>query len=258
MGGLYYYSSRVETEDLRVERVRIPVPGLPAGLDGFKIAFLSDFHLFPHTRIELIERAVATANALKPDLALLGGDYVLRRADSIFELAPVLARLDATCGVFSILGNHDHWRGLATVEQGLRESRIPVLRNRGVTLPVGSDRLFLAGVDDGWVKRHDLAAAMDGAPSGVPAVVLMHEPDFADQFSADRRISLQLSGHSHGGQVRFPFIGSPFLPPYGRKYDKGLYRVGPMWLYTNVGIGVTAPVRLNCPPEVSEITLVAG
>jgi predicted MPP superfamily phosphohydrolase len=84
----------------------------------------------------------------------------------------------------------------------------------------------------------------------------MHEPDFADDFCRDGSIALQLSGHSHGGQVRLPLWGSPFLPPHGRKYDKGLYRVQDMWLYTNVGIGVTAPIRINCPPEVTELTLV--
>ena len=253
----YFYASRVETENLRLEKVRIPVQGLGPGLDGLRVVLMADFHLYPHTTIDLIGRAVQMANRLKPDLIVLGGDYVLREVDSIFDLAPVLAGLNAKHGVFSILGNHDHWSGAEVVSRGLQKSRLPLLRNQGVTLAVGRDRLYLAGLDDGWVRRHDLGLALDNRPSGVPTVALMHEPDFADEFSQDHRVSVQLSGHSHGGQVRFPFIGSPFLPPYGRKYDQGLYRVGRMWLYTNVGIGVTAPVRLNCPPEVTEITLLA-
>lgn len=254
-GGLYYYGTRVETERLRMERVEMPVPD--TGLDGFRIALLSDFHLYPHTKIELIHRAVDLANSFKPDLTLLGGDYVLKTAESIHELAPALAKLNAVHGVFGILGNHDHWRGAEVVTSGLERAGLPVLRNRGLTLQVGGSRLYLAGVDDGWVRRHNLAAAMDNLPSATPALVLMHEPDFADEFSKDPRVTLQLSGHSHGGQVRFPGFGSPFLPPYGRRYDQGLYRVGQMWLYTNVGVGVTVPIRLNCPPEVTGITLTA-
>lgn len=255
LAGLYHYASNIEVERLRLERATIPIDGLPSALEGFKIALLADFHLYPHTRLELIEEAVRLANSLKPDLTLLGGDYVLKTANSIFDLAPALARLDAVHGVFCILGNHDHWRGLDVVSQGLKSSGLPVLRNRGLTLKIGRRNLYLAGVDDGWAGRSDLAAALEGLPDGAPCIVLMHEPDFADPFSADPRISLQLSGHSHGGQVRFPLIGSPFLPPYGRKYDKGLYRVGGMPLFTTVGIGVTVPLRLNCPPEVAEITL---
>lgn len=252
----YFYGTRVEPELLRLERVRIPIPGLGPALDGFKIALLADFHLYPNTQLGLISEAVKMADATKADLAVLLGDFVQARADAIFDLAPVLARLNPRLGIVAILGNHDHWKGPQIVAQGLREARIPLLRNAGRTLRVGDRLLYLAGLDDGWVRRSDLKAAMEKMPSDALTVLLMHEPDFADDFSADPRISLQLSGHSHGGQVRLPLWGSPFLPPYGRKYDMGLYKIRDMWLYTNVGIGVTAPIRLNCPPEVTEITLV--
>ena len=255
--GVHRYSSRLETQWLKIERVTIPVRHLGPAFDGFKIVLLSDFHLYPHTEIELIERAVGIANRLKPDLISLGGDYVLTRADSIFQLAPVLAQLNAKHGVFSVLGNHDYWAEEEIVCQGLEESGLPVLRNTGLTISMGRERMYLAGLDDGWMRRCDLSQALEKRPEGVPTVLLMHEPDFADTFSADDRISLQLSGHSHGGQVRFPGIGAPFLPRYGRRYDQGLYRVRDMWLYTTRGIGVTnPPVRFNCRPEVSEITLV--
>ncbi len=252
------YSFRIETQWLQLERITIPVKHLGSSFDGFKIALLSDFHLYPHTEIELIQRAVDMANDLKPDLVALLGDYVLDEVDSIFELAPALARLNARHGVFSVLGNHDHWRGGRTVRRGLEESGLPVLNNSGLTLSRGKDRIYLAGLDDGWVRRSNLSQALEKQPQGVPTILLMHEPDFADTFSADGRISLQLSAHSHGGQVRFPGIGAPVLPPYGRRYDQGLYQVQDMWLYTNRGIGVTnPPVRFNCRPEVTEITLVS-
>ncbi len=254
----YGYSFRMETQWLQLERVTIPVKNLGSSFEGFKIALLSDFHLYPHTEIELIRRAVAMANDLKPDLVALLGDYVLDEADSIFELAPVLARLNAPHGVFSILGNHDHWKGATIVRRALEESGLPVLNNSGLTLSRGKDRIYLAGLDDGWVRRSNLSQALDKQPQGVPTILLMHEPDFADTFSADGRISLQLSGHSHGGQVRLPGIGAPVLPRYGRRYDQGLYRLQDMWLYTNRGIGVARPpLRFNCRPEVTEITLVS-
>ena len=252
----YLYGTRIETEMLRLEKVEIPINKLPPALDGFRISLLSDFHLFPHTTKELIGRAVDLSNSLKPDMVILGGDYVLRTAESIFDLGPILGRLDAKHGLYAILGNHDHWQGDAMVVQGLEREGIPVLRNQSVSVPVGNSRFWLAGLDDGWVRKHDISQALEGRSSDEFTILLMHEPDFADDFAFGRGVSLQLSGHSHGGQVRLPFWGSPFLPPYGRKYDKGLYRVGDMQLFTTVGIGVTAPIRINCPPEIAEVTLV--
>ncbi|MEE8349257.1 MAG: metallophosphoesterase [Acidobacteriota bacterium] len=264
--GTSQYGVWIEPNLLQLKRVQIPLKRLPSSLDGFKIVYLSDFHLYPHTQIEFIQEAVDMANGLKPDLVALGGDFVTARRNltpgevpEISELAAVLARLNAKYGVYAVLGNHDHWRGdfkgENTVGRGLEQSGIPVLVNSGITLDVGKERIFLAGVDDGWVRLNDLPKAMEKHPAGLPTIVLMHAPDFADEFHKDERIDLQLSGHSHGGQVRLPGLGSPFCPPYGKKYDKGLYRVGNMWLYTSVGLGVTAPIRFNCRPEVTEITL---
>jgi hypothetical protein len=253
----YTYSTRIEPEWLMVESVQIPLPGLKPALEGFKIVQLSDFHLYPFTQIELVQEAVQLANGLKPDLVVLTGDFVLATADSIFELAPVLAGLDGKQGVFAILGNHEWWTNPFVVQQGLQESGLTVLQNRGVSLPVGQETLYLAGVDDCWSGQPDLAAALDGLKGGETAVLLAHEPDFADEFAQNGRIALQLSGHSHGGQVRIPGRGAPILPRYGQKYDMGLNKVAGMWVYTTRGIGVVdPPVRFNCPPEVTEITLV--
>ena len=177
--GTYRYSLRIETQWLQLERVTIPVKNLGSSFDGFKIALLSDFHLYPHTEIELIRRAVAMANDLKPDLVALLGDYVLDEAASIFELAPALARLNARHGVFSVLGNHDHWKGGRIVRRGLEESGLPVLNNSGLTLSRGKDRIYLAGLDDGWVRRSNLSQALEKQPQDVPTILLMHEPDLS-------------------------------------------------------------------------------
>lgn len=258
----YTYGTWIETDWLEVEDIEIAIPGLPTALDGFRIVQLSDFHLYPHTRLELIRKAVEESNLLKPDLAVLTGDFVLSTAQAIDDLAPVLASLNPRLGIFAILGNHDYWQGADVVTRGLETAGIPLLINRGVTLAHQNAAFHLAGVDDIWSGRPDLDAALAGATGDAtgdtPVILLAHEPDFADRVAADGRVDLQLSGHSHGGQVRLPFLGAPFLPPYGRKYDLGHYTIGKMQLYTNRGLGVTAPIRLNCPPEVTLITLRCG
>ncbi len=250
------YSTLVEPLRLSLERVPVRLPNLPAALEGFRIAVLSDFHLHPFTQIEHINDAVRLANGLRPDLTVLLGDYVDSRVDAIFELAPELARLNARCGVFGVLGNHDHWKGARIVRSGLQSHGIPVLQNAGVPITVGTSEMYLAGLDSvtagyPWSER-----ALAGRRGDAPVVFLVHEPDYADTAALDGRIALQLSGHSHGGQIRLPLVGALALPGGGRRYDHGLYRVRDMQLYTNRGIGlVGVPVRFNCLPEVTEITL---
>jgi len=252
----FVYATELEPSWLSVERIKVPIAKLHSALEGLRIVHMSDFHLHPFTQIDEVRKAVQKANQLKPDLVLLTGDYVLDRADSIFELAPVLAGLDAKYGVYSCLGNHDLWTDAGVVQSGLKEAGLPLLKNRGVALNVGRTMVYVAGLDDGWSGRPDLEAALHEAPAGAPVILLHHEPDFADSNAKDERVSLQLSGHSHGGQVRLPAVGAFVTPEYGRNYDMGLYRIKEMWLYTNRGIGVIAPpVRFNCRPEVTVITL---
>ena len=254
--GSYIYNHD-ESSQLVTERVTIPVENLKPSLEGFTIAQLSDFHLDRLTRADLVQRAVALTNSLDPDLIVLTGDYVWHNVETIFELTPILANLDARYGVYAALGNHDIWTDVKVVRQAFTEIRIPVLVNQGVTIDAESENVYLAGLDDGWSGQPDLIAALDGAPAGAPIILLFHEPDLADRVSLDPRISLQLAGHSHGGQVRLPFIGAPVLPYLSWKYDQGLYRVRDMWLYTNRGIGVTnIPVRFHCPPEITFLTLI--
>lgn len=252
----YGYTTHIEPEWLVVERVQIPIRRLNPSLEGFRIVQLSDIHLHPFVQIELVQEAVAMANRLGPDLVVLTGDYVLQSAESIFELAPVLALLNARYGVFTILGNHDLWTDAGVVRAGLVEAGLPVLCNQGQAIQVGRGLIYLAGLDDGWSGAPDLDATLNRQPAGALTILLAHEPDLAGGFARDGRVSLQLSGHSHGGQVRLPGLGAPVLPYLGQKYDQGLYRVQEMWLYTNRGIGVIGPpIRFNCPPEITEITL---
>jgi predicted MPP superfamily phosphohydrolase len=253
------YSRFIEPERLSLERVTIQIPRLPPAFEGFRIAVLSDFHLQPFTTLPHIEDAVAMTNELRPDLAVLLGDFVDATADAIHDLAPALARLNARMGVYSVLGNHDHWKGPKIVRTALERAGILVLENSGVMLAEAGENLYLAGLESAWCGKPDLDTALAGhreGKPGTPSILLIHEPDFADTAATDGRIALQISGHSHGGQVRLPLLGALQLPSWGRRYDHGLYQVRDMYLYTNRGIGVSdVPVRFNCPPEVTEITL---
>ena len=245
-----------ESQQLVVERIPIPIKNLPPGLEGFRIAQITDIHLYPLTKPALVSQAVEITNGLKPDLIVLTGDYVWHEAEVIHELTPILARLNARHGVYAIMGNHDIWTDEALIMAAFAEARLPMLVNQGLTISEGGASFYLAGLDDGWSGAPDLDAALTGMPSGAPVILLYHEPDLARDTSLDPRISLQLSGHTHGGQIRLPLIGAPVLPYLGWKYDQGLYKVNDMWLYTNRGIGMTnIPFRYNCPPEISEFTL---
>lgn len=254
-GSTYLYIND-ESEQLSIEKITLPIRGLAPSLDGFRIVQLSDYHLYPLTQLGIVERSVTLANELNPDLIVLTGDYVWHEVEAIFDLAPALDKLNAKHGVFAINGNHEIWTDPKVIQAGFAQTSIPLMINESVTISEGNGSFILTGLDDGWSGEPDLDTAVQNSPNDIPIVLLMHEPDLADQYSLDPRIVLQLAGHSHGGQIRFPKVGAPVLPYLGRKYDMGLYQVNEMWLYTNRGIGVTnEPIRFNCPPEITEITL---
>jgi predicted MPP superfamily phosphohydrolase len=244
-----------EPHRLRAEYLTLTFPGLPAGLDGLRLAQLSDLHRSLAVSQAEIERAVALTNALEPELVLLTGDYVTLGRRYAEPCAAALSALQAPLGRYAVLGNHDHWVSPKHVGGALQDAGITVLRNRVAPVRRGSDDLWIVGVDDAAVNLADLALALTGVPPAAFKIALLHEPDVADRM-AHHPVQLQLSGHSHGGQVRLPGIGAVHLPPLGRKYPMGLRRVGPLLLYTSRGVGRVQPaVRFNCPPEVTLITL---
>ena len=196
------------------------------------------------------------SNALNPDLVVLTGDYVWRDQDAVFELTPILAGLNARHGVYSVLGNHDLWLDVEVTKRAFEEARLPMLINQGLEISAGNGSFYLAGMDDGWSGQPDLSLAMEKAPSDIPTILLLHEPDLVDETSLDPRIALQLSGHTHGGQVLLAGRPPIFTPDLGKKYSQGLFKVNDTWLYTNRGLGViSVPLRYNCPPEVTLLTL---
>lgn len=238
-----------------VEQIGVTLPRLPARLEGLRVAQLSDLHISSYTTAGDIERAAALAMRQSPDVIVLTGDFIWREVwQYAEELVEPLRTLRAPLGVYAVLGNHDHWEDAALATRVLGEAGVTLLLNQAVRLDAGAP-LWLAGLDDVWERKHDMAAALAGAPDDECKLLLVHEPDYADE-AARYPVDLQLSGHSHGGQINLPGYGRPVLPYLGRKYPAGLYQVGPLALYTNRGIGVIAPpVRFNCPPEVTLLTL---
>lgn len=252
----YLYAFHIEPHWLSIERISIPFPDLPEAFAGFKIVCMSDFHHEPEDGLGYLHRVVQSANDLTPDAVCLLGDYVFSEAHSIDALASALSNLEAHHGVYAILGNHDYWTDADLVRAGLERAGIKVLINQAAPLKLGAEALYLVGLDDGWSGKPDPAAALKSVPADAPAIVMIHEPDFADRIAAHQQVGLQLSGHSHGGQVKPLYFEAPMRPAYARKYSAGLYSVGPMILYVTRGIGVIPPrVRFNCRPEITEVVL---
>ena len=260
----------VQSNHPKIKDVEIVLARLPAAFDGFTIVQLSDFHYERHFSAVPISKAIGVANGLRPDLVVLTGDFVTvpilshhskaarSAANDAEPCAQLLRQLRAPHGRFAVLGNHDAASDPTRVAGALKNNDISVLRNRGVPIEREGSRFWLAGIDDALEGVPDLSAAISEVPSGEAVILLAHEPDFADD-AAGSGIDLQLSGHSHGGQVWIPGIGAPWLPPMGKKYPRGRYTVRGLPLYTNIGIGtIRVPVRLNAPPEVTLITLKSG
>ena len=240
---------------LAVTRVELPLNDLAQALDGLVIAQLSDLHLGHPLATRVVRRAVTVVRETQPDLIVLTGDFIAYRRH-LPVLGDVLKSLTAPYGLFAILGNHDYWTAPAAISRCLRKLGIAVLVNEHRILTLGDARLVVAGVDDLWAGKPDLTAALAGVPSRAPILLLAHEPDFA-ATAAQSPVAVQLSGHSHGGHIRLPALGPLLLPRHGVWFDRGLRRVGNMWLYVSHGLGGW-PLRLGCRVEVTLFTLRAA
>jgi len=240
---------------VEVVRPVLPLPRLPRAFDGMTVAFLTDIHHGPFTSLEYVASVVRTTLALRPDLILLGGDYSLKDGKYIAPCFDVLSGLRAPLGVFGVLGNHDYWHGLDETREGFRTAGITELTNSGAWLTRGSGRFRLAGIDDLWMgKPHIEAAVGDAAPEDA-CLLLSHNPDVTEKLR-DPRVGLVLSGHTHGGQVVFPG-GAPFVPShYGQKYLHGICHGPRTTVYVSRGLGCTSiPVRVCSRPELTLVTL---
>lgn len=256
------YSVLVEPGLFSVETVRLKLKKLPKSFSGLRLAQISDIHMGGWMNLEHFQQVADFVLAAKPDVLLITGDFLLghrfteETRQAIEDLTGVLSSLAETIPSFAVLGNHDYWTDPDAVRAMLASSGITDLTNTVFTLTRGSDSLHLCGVDDVWegdVRLEDVIAQLK---DDNVAVLLAHEPDYADTSAATGKFDLQISGHSHGGQIAIPFLDPPILPYLGQKYHTGLYKIGNMLQYTNRGVGMLGPaVRFNCRPEITIFVL---
>lgn len=263
-GALGIYSSEFARHEISITTQPLLIRQLPPAFHGMRVVQISDIHFDEYTEPDFVRRVVQHVNALNPDLLLLTGDFVSYGplplsfgAEAGFRCAAILREL--TCPLrFACMGNHDTAVGVPIVIEALSQAHIPVLFNNYLPVERDGQRIWLAGVADPASSHPDLYYAVPPNPDG-PVILLAHAPDYADVVVNHPRghiVDVMLSGHSHGGQVRLPLLGPLVLPPGGKKYVQGLFRLARMQLYVNRGIGaVGLPFRLNCPPEITVFTL---
>ncbi len=269
--GVIFYARRIEPSWIDVAHVRVVLPRLAKAFHGYRIVQISDIHADETwMNSSRLERVVRLINKQQPDVVVITGDFVTRRhGHKAKETLDVLRFLKAPDGVFSVLGNHDHWGDTDLLRTILKNNGLQELKNTVYTFYRDEAMLHLAGLDDllssstralpVWVHEEKLKQLVHVIPPTGAAILLVHEPDFADVAASSGRFDLQLSGHSHGGQIRIPFRGALVVPYLAHKYPNGLYHTNAMLHYTNRGVGMSTPhVRLNCRPEITVFTLLAN
>lgn len=259
LGGAVY-ARKVEPEDVEVVSVSLVLPRLDGRFDGYRVAQISDFHADDWMTPGRVSRLVNLVNAEGPDLVLFTGDLATysRLRSKMRHVPGLVASLKRLCppdGSFAVLGNHDHKTNAQVVRRVLAASGVAELCNAVRALHRDGAALHLCGVDSALEGVRCLERVLERLPDEGAAILLAHEPDIADEVAATGRFDLQLSGHSHGGQMGLPLLRFPLLPKLSRKYPVGLYRVSKMFLYVNRGLGAHPRFRFACRPEVTIFTL---
>ena len=237
---------------------RIWIDALPSAFHGLRIVQISDIHHGLFLPKEWLSEAVREANRLDPDIIALTGDFVTYSRRNIRSAAELLGRLRARFGVYAVLGNHDFRVDAEAVTAALRKQGIDVLRNRHISLRFGSKSIYLAGVDD-YGYGADLRRAIRGIPREAATILLAHNPRVI-HLASRNGVSLVLSGHTHGGQVNLPLLGTVYgRSPERLRYKIGWDRMGATQIYVSRGIGtIVLPWRLRCPAEITHLELLQG
>ncbi|HKR13262.1 MAG TPA: metallophosphoesterase [Pyrinomonadaceae bacterium] len=262
MACLAFWAFFVEPNRLIVREETIRVEQLPPELDGLRIAVLSDIHaggsFIDERKLRTI---VERTNQLKPEMIVILGDYIagdgrrrpLKMAPETF--APILKDFSAPLGVYSVLGNHDWWFDGNRVRQALEQNGIKVLDNEAVSVQARGTTLWIVGFADLWTRPQRIDETVAQVPQNAPVIALAHNPDMFPKLP--QHVPLLLGGHTHGGQVSFPFIGSVVHPSdFGQRYARGHVVENGHHLFVTSGIGTSImPVRFGVPPEIVLLTV---
>ena len=261
---LAVYAGGHGRHELDFQRLTIRIARLPEAFAGFRIVQVSDFHLAEYTEPWFIERTVHEVNRLRPDMVLLTGDFVCmgpihkRAAERYIPMiAGLLSKLECPHR-YGVLGNHDWMVNGDMVRADLGAVGIPILHNANFPFEREGARIWIAGLMDAlsWEADIDATLPKHAAHDKEPVIFMAHEPDILPAVARTNQVDLMLSGHTHGGQVRFPFLPPLILPPLGKRYVEGRFQMGRTQLYVNRGIGsVGLPFRFRCPSEITELTL---
>lgn len=252
------YSVLIESRWYDITETDIKIKQLAPAFDAYRIAHISDIHMDSSMTRERLISIAKMIDEQKPDLIVITGDFVSYKVKYAKEdLRDALSHFSAPDGVLTVLGNHDYLSDSEAVRQILEDVGLPELGNDFTSIERDGAQLHIAGVDDVSAKEARLDLLLPKLPDDAPIILLAHEPDFADVAAATGRFALQLSGHTHGGQVQFPFIGTLYGPEHGHRYQDGLYNVtDDLQLYVTRGVGtVHLPIRFNCRPEITIINL---
>lgn len=260
--GGYVYAHNIEPLLLDVTSIQVKHSLIPKSFDGVKIVQFSDTHLGFQYNLSQLKNISEKINDLNPDIVFFTGDLMdnPRRYKQIDQIVPILKKINAPLGKFCIYGNHDHGGyGSNLYKQIMTNANFTLLQNQSTPIrATDGGRIYLLGIDDAMLGRPDFNLTQQNVPENTFNILLSHAPDLADRAS-QYNIHWQLSGHSHGGQVKIPFIGALVIPPYAQKYPEGHYLIGetnPLHLYVNRGLGTTRlPFRFMAKPELSIFTL---
>ncbi|MEH6957140.1 metallophosphoesterase [Neobacillus drentensis] len=262
--GGYLYANRIEPSLLDIQKLQIKHPLIPNSFDGIKIIQFSDTHLGFQYNLHQFNKLVEKINLLKPDIILFTGDLMNEpnQYTEINKLIPILKKLHAPLGKYCIFGNHDHGGYGSDIYRNIMETTdFTVLLNESAPIKLkDGSTIYLLGIDDAMLGKPNLPLTLKNVPKDTFKILLSHAPDLAETAS-QYPVHWQLSGHSHGGQIKIPFFGALVTPPFAQIYPEGLYSIGennPLSLYVNRGIGTTRlPFRFMSKPELSIFTLKA-
>lgn len=253
----YIYGTKIEPNWIEIVPIQLTIPHLDRAFEEFKIVQISDLHATKYMPESRLERIIRLVNQQQPDAIAITGDIVSKNSHFSGEkLQQQLSKLYAKSGTVAVLGNHDLSQKINLLKNTLSQSKIKNLDNQVYLIERSGQQLALAGIDDPYWGEADLKKTIAQLPSQAPAILLVHEPEYIEQSAQTHRFVLQLSGHSHGGQIKIPFLDPLVLPRGGKKYYAGLDRVEDTFIYTNRGLGMTnLPIRIASRPEITVFTL---
>ena len=252
-------NDRFEPAVFEIEEVCVTISNLDPAFEGYRLVSVSDIHLGQWLSAKRLGGVIGLINQQHPDLVAITGDLFSYEVDRVAEdMIASLKKLHPRDASVAVLGNHDHLVGAEKVRNILWKSNVIDVSNDVHTITKNGETLHVAGVDSVMLGKHRLDLVLEKLPPSGPAILLAHEPDFADISATTGRFSLQISGHSHGGQFVIPGMGALIRGAHCIKYPLGQYQVGDMVHYTSRGLGTNVFwVRINCPPEITIFTLKA-